>query len=123
MVNKSQFLNAIEQNITMVRGDNLTFNFSLQGLGNQAAYEALTVEFNAAYNITEAPCLSCDTEDGIELYSYDSSADKAIFTVCVIPEKTKELDLTRYYYNLQIKDTDNVITLMRGRLTLVYEID
>jgi hypothetical protein len=32
------------------------------------------------------------------------------------------LPLTRYYYELKVKDEYNVITLMRGHLTLLYDL-
>ena len=123
MVNKQDYLNAFEQNIDMVRGDTLVFNFTLKGLGSQSAYEDLEVEFNASDSITNAPSIIADTDDGISLEEYDVTKDVALFSVSLSPDKTKEMDLMRYYYNLQIKDDDNVVTLMRGRLTLLYEID
>jgi hypothetical protein len=81
------------------------------------------VEFNASDSITNAPSIIADTDDGISLEEYDSTKDVALFSVSLSPDKTKDMDLMRYYYNLQIKDDDNVVTLMRGRLTLLYEID
>ena len=124
MINKQDYLNAVNQNIEMVRGDTLIFNFSLRGLGSSAVYEALTIEFNAAYNIGDAPSIvASNDDDGVTLDEYDSATDTATYTVCIAPEKTKDLDLSRFYYNLQAKDDENTITLMRGRLTLLYEID
>ena len=119
MINKQDFINAIEQNIEMVRGDTMTFNFTLKGL-SQSDCEALEVEFNVSDTPSNGACITCEIDDGVDLVSY--SDNTALFAVCVSPDKTKDLDLARYYYNLQIKDEDNVLTLMRGRFTLLYDI-
>ena len=120
MVNKQDYMNAINQNIEMVRGDTLAFNFQLMGLGSRAAYEALDVAFAVTENYDKAALFEVTNGNGIELESYEN--DTATFSVCVAPELTKNIDVMRYFYDLQIKDTANVITLMRGYLTLVYDV-
>lgn len=120
MVNKQAFLNAVNQNIEMVRGDSLTFNFILRGLGSEAAYEALTVNFAVADN--SQTYINLTNDSGIELLQYDSESDIATFVVALAPEDTKTLDVARYRYDLQVKNTSNVLTLMRGYLTLLWEI-
>ena len=122
MVNKQDFFNAVNQNIDMVRGDNLAFNFQLSGLGSRSAYEDLLVTFAVAEHYDNESIIECTLDNGIALESYNAANDTATFSVFVAPNKTKTLDLTRYYYDLQIKDDTNVVTLMRGRLTLVYDI-
>lgn len=119
MVNKQDYLNAINQNIDMVRGDTLAFNFKLQGL-TQAECEALEVTFAITDNYAEGAQATIDTESGITLESYTDCV--ALFSVCLAPEITAEMDVARYYYDLQIKDTANTITLMRGTLTLLPEV-
>ena len=120
MINKQQYINAVNQNIDMVRGDNLAFNFQLTGLGSRAAYEALTCTFAVADQYDADPVVECTNGSGIELEDYTD--DTATFSVFVAPNQTKELDPARYYYDLQIKDDDNVLTLMRGCLTIVYDV-
>lgn len=120
MINKQDYINAITQNIEMVRGDTLAFNFQLMGLGSRAAYEALTCTFAVAEYYDGEKIVECTNADGIELEDY--TGDTATFSVCIAPNKTKELNPARYYYDLQIKDDDNVITLMRGNFTLVFDI-
>lgn len=122
MINKQDFINAFNQNIDMVRGDTLAFNFQLSGLGSQSEYEALIVTFAVAENYDDEALIECTNGNGVTLESYDVTKDIALFSVSVSPNKTKTLDLARYYYDLQIKDENNVITLMRGRLTLVYDV-
>lgn len=123
MVNKQGFLNAFNQDFDMVRGDTLCFSFQLQGLGSQAAYNNLNIIFAVAEHYDDDSYLFGATkEHGITLEEYDSDTDTATFSVYIAPALTKSLELMRYYYDLQIKDTSNVITLMRGRLTLLWDV-
>ena len=122
MINKQDYINSINQNIDMVRGDTLAFNFALHGLGEQSAYELLAVTMAIAEHYNSDPLIELNNEDGIALSSYDAVKDNAIFTVYLAPNKTKTLDLTRYYYDLQLKTDTDVLTLMRGRLSLLYDI-
>lgn len=120
MINKQAYINAITQDIEMVRGDTLAFNFQLSGLGSREEYEALTVNFAIAEKYDGMVLINCTNGAGIELEDY--TGDVATFSVCVAPNLTQPLDVARYYYDLQIKDDYNVVTLMRGRLTLVYDV-
>lgn len=122
MVNKQDFLNAINLNIDMVRGDTMAFNFQLAGLGDRTEYENLEVIFAVAEHYDDDAIIEITKTDGIALEAYDAEKDTALFSVYVAPNYTKNMDLERYYYDLQIKDTDNVITLMRGRLTLLWDV-
>ena len=122
MVNKQNYLNSIEQNIDIVRGDTLAFNFQLAGLGSRADYEALSVMFAVAEHYDDEALIEVDTTNGVTLEDYNEADDVALYSVSVAPALTKDLDLARYYYDLQIKDTDNTITLMRGRFTLLWDV-
>lgn len=117
------FNNAINLDFDMVRGDTLLFNFQLAGLGSYEEYEDLSIIFAVAEHYDDEPLLiGSDNTDGITLEEYDTETDTALFSVYVAPGKTKGLELGRYYYDLQIKDETNVITLMRGRMTLVWDV-
>lgn len=122
MINKQDYINAITQDIDMIRGDTLAFNFQLQGLGSRSVYEGLVVTFAVAEHYDDESIIEIFNDNGIELEYYDRVADVATFSVSVAPNYTKTLDLNRYYYDLQIKDTNNVITLMRGRLTIKWDV-
>lgn len=121
MVNKQEYLNAITQDIEMVRGDTLVFNFQLSGLGSRQAYEDLIVAFSVAEEYDETAIFKVTKDNGIELADYEN--DTATFTVSVAPEMTEGMDLARYFYTLQIKDDSDVVTLMMGRLTLIWDIE
>lgn len=122
MINKQDFINAINQNIDMIRGDTLAFNFQLTGLGSQDAYEDLLITFAVAEHYDDEELIEITNADGIDLEEYNTATDTATFSVYIAPNKTKTLDLVGYYYDLQIKDDTNVITLMRGRLTLKWDV-
>ena len=119
MVNNQDFINAITKNIDMVKGDTLAFNFQLQGLVGEMP-DAIT--FSCAEHYDATPLFMKTLSDGISLETYDEVKDLATYSVRVAPSDTKNLDLTRYYYDLEVIIGDDVITLMRGRLTLVYEV-
>lgn len=119
MINKQDFINAITQNIDMVKGDTLAFNFELQGLeGNNP--DAIT--FSCSEHYDDAPLFTADLSDGITLEEYNDEKDIALYSVKIAPNKTESLNLNRYYYDLELKIDEDVITLMRGRLTLLYEV-
>ena len=122
MVNKQDYLNAITQNIEMVRGDTLAFDFQLSGLGSRAAYEDMGVTLAVAEHYEDESLIELSNGYGIELEDYNAVTDTATYSVILSPNQTKTLDLARYYYDLQIQDSDNVITLMRGRLTLLWDV-
>lgn len=122
MVNKQSFNNAIDLDFNMVRGDTLCFNFQLAGFGSREEYESLNVTFSVAEHYDDTPLIENNIDTGITLEEYDTETDTATFSVSLQPDQTKSMELARYYYDLQIKDSTNVITLMRGRLTLVWDV-
>lgn len=122
MINKQDFLNAWTQEIEMVRGDTLAFNFQLAGLGSESEYEDLTCVFAVSEHYEKDNVVEVTNYNGISLVEYDAAHDIATFGVSVAPAKTKNLPLTRYSYELKIKDSTNVITLMRGHLTLLFNL-
>ena len=122
MINRQDYINAINQNIDMIRGDTLAFNFQLTGLGSQDAYEDLLITFAVAEHYDDEELIEITNADGIDLEEYNAATDTATYSVYIAPNKTKTLDLASYYYDLQIKDDTNVITLMRGRLTLKWDV-
>lgn len=118
MVNNQNFLNSINQNIDMVKGDTLAFNFQIQGLNGDEA----TFKFTVKEHPDEEILFAANLEDGISLVDYDALKDIATYSVHISPENTKGLALGRYYYDLEMQVNTDVLTLMRGRLTLLYEI-
>lgn len=118
MVNSQTFLNALTSDIEMVRGDTMVFNFQLEGL--QGATPDFT--FTCNDNPEGTTYFTVDTTDGVELLEYDSDNDVATYAVTVAPYKTQTMDIARYYYDLKMELDTDVITLLRGRLTLLYDV-
>ena len=123
MINKQDFINAFNQNIEMVRGDTLAFNFILSGLNDFDYYNSFNVLFSVSEHYNEPIIIQSKKGDGISLYKYDGDKDEAIYSVYVAPEKTLTMDTGRYYYDLKIEDDTNTLTLMRGILTLIYNVE
>lgn len=119
MINRQDYLNAINQNIEMVKGDTLAFNFQLQGLGG---VDPDTIIFSCAEQYGDNPIFTVDLTNGIDQVDYDVTKDVATYSVRIAPQKTATLDVNRYYYDMQITINSDVITLMRGRLALLNEV-
>lgn len=118
MINKQAYINSFNQNIDMIKGDTLSFNFILKGLGGNPD----SIIFACAEKYGETPIFTASVGDGITLETYDTLTDTATYSVWVDPVKTYNLDAGRYNYDLQITHNDDVFTLMRGSLTLLNDI-
>ena len=123
MVNKQDYLNAVTQNIEIVRGDTLAFDFILGGLKQLSAYRRFGAFFNIVEHYGDNILAQSSINNGISLDEYDAEKDTALYSVVLAPGKTKNLDTGRYFYELKIEDETNVVTLMRGSFTLLYNID
>lgn len=117
-MNKQDFNNSIYQDIDMIRGDTLSFNFILTGTGG----EMPEFVFSCAEEYSNTPLFIATNTDGVSLVRYDEIIDEALFNVRIDPEKTKNLDLTTYFYDLQMTFNEDIITLMRGHLKLLYDV-
>lgn len=114
------FFNPIKRDITIIRGDTLSFAFQVQGLDGQTPNEiAFTCKETPE---SDTPLFSVDLNDHIRERSYDSERDITTYVVRIPPILTADLELGRYFYDLQININNDIITLMRGRLSLEYEI-
>lgn len=119
MINKQDYINAVNQNIDMVKGDTLAFNFQLQGLGGE---DPDIIILSCAEHYGDIPLFTVNLNNGIEKVDYNVTKDVATYSVRIAPQKTATLDVNRYYYDMQITINDDVITLMRGRLALLNEV-
>lgn len=127
MINKHDFNNSVYENIEMVQGDTLSFNFMITGLrlGTPVALNA-TYTFSCADEkdilFTATSAHGEEEADGITLVEYNEQKDVATYAVYISPAKTKDLELARYYYDLQMEIDDNRYTLLRGRLELLMQV-
>lgn len=115
------FYNAIKKEIEMVRGDSMAFNFQIAGLAGMPIVDIyftckdkpLDEEFYFQQSYTGG---------GITLQNYDEETDTGTYCVRVRPDQTKNLDPARYYYDLELVAGSDVLTLMKGRLTIDYDV-
>lgn len=114
------FFNPIKRDITMIRGDTMSFGFQIQGLGGQTP-RVITFTCKETPE-SDTDLFSVDLNDHIRERSYDSEHDIRTYVVRIPPILTADLELGRYFYDLQININNDIITLMRGRLSLEYEI-
>ena len=120
MYNTGYFFNAIRRDISMIRGDTMSFSFQLKGLGGQRPED---IKFTCKETIEdEEPLFTCYLNESITEISYDPDKDLLTYRVRVRPYQTAELDLGRFYYDLELKVNGDIITLMTGRFSLEPEI-
>lgn len=117
----TDFNNAINLNISMVKGDTMSFGFELQGLEGE---HPDSINFACKEQIDDANYIfNKDLTDGIELAGYDSENDILTYVVRVAPADTASVDIGQYFYDLSIGVNTDVLTLMRGKLTIVWEVN
>lgn len=99
-------------NISMVRGDTLSFGFEVEG----------QTQLDSAF-------FSCKTNSDDILYIFQKSLNDGIsaasateYRVRVAPEDTKNVNLGTYYYDLQIGANSDIYTILRGRLKILPDI-
>lgn len=114
------FYNAIRRDITMIQNDTMSFGFQVQGLQGQRPS-------NIVFTCKETPeikesLFSVSFDDHIILRSYDEDNDVLTYVLRIPPELTEDIELGRYYYDLQLTVNYDILTLMKGRLTLEYQV-
>ena len=114
------FYNAIRKEITMIKGDTLAFNFQVQGLGGAtpASIYFTCREKPESQNYYFQRSLG----NGITRVDYDAETDTATYSVRVRPDNTDDLTAGRYYYDLQMTVENDVLTLMKGRLNIEWDV-
>ena len=120
MYNEGFFYNAIKRDIAMVRGDTMAFAFQVKGLQGQAP-EHIYFTCKSKIEDEDAVFMVSDANT-IDLRSYESETDIFTYTVRIPPNKTAELELGRYFYDLKVEVDSDVITLMIGRLSIEYDV-
>lgn len=115
------FYNAIKKEIEMVKGDSMAFNFQLAGLSGMEVKE-ISFTCKDKPSDEEFYFKQTLTGGGISLQGYDEETDTATYCVRVRPDQTRNIEPARYYYDLELQVGDDVLTLMKGRLTLDYDV-
>lgn len=104
-----------DKNITMVRGDTLSFNiFVTDPDGN-----AVTVDS------ADFTCKKLATDES-NVFRKSLNAgilqDDDCLTVRVAPSDTENVDAGRYFYDCQIGVDDDVFTILKGILTIEQDV-
>lgn len=114
------FYNPTQYDISMIKGDTMSFGFQLQGLDNTPP-DDITFTCKETPESSE-PLFELYIDNGIEFREYDSETDTATYSLRLPPEATQELAVGRYFYDLQLTAGDDVLTLLIGRFAIDYEI-
>ena len=120
MIHGQDFYNPIDKELYIVQGDTLSFNFQIAGLAGAEPSFIMTCinHFNDADALFTAT-----SEDGeISQIDYDAEKDTYTYSLRVPPAKTKGLDLARLYYDLKLLVNSDTITLMRGKINILYQV-
>ncbi len=114
------FNNSIKRDISMVRGDTLSFGFQITGLEGQEPDE---IYFSCKENLEDVEYIfSISLGNGIEKRSYEQATDTLTYGVRVAPELTEDVEFGKYFYDLQLDINDDVLTLMKGKLSIEWEV-
>ena len=116
------FYNVLKKDITMVKGDTMSFGFQLQGLDGSVPSD---ITFSCKNNPEDKDAVfTCklSEEDGVWIDSEDTVHDILTYGVRVAPAKTEDLNTGRYFYDLEIDVNNDVFTLMKGRLLIEYDV-
>ena len=100
-------------NLTMVRGDTLSFGLEL--VNAEQDIDAAYFTCKASWS-TDEFLFQKTMDDGIE------TEDTGKYRIRVAPDDTFYLDPATYYYDFEIQINGDVFTLLRGALTLLPDV-
>lgn len=102
-----------DKNITMTRGDTLSFGLEIEGLEQDldTAYFTCKSSFSATSNVFQK-----SLGDGI------SKVATGQYRCRVAPEDTEGLVAGTYYYDFEIGVNDDIFTLMKGALIIEPDV-
>lgn len=112
-----KFLND-DGNITMTKGDTLSFGMELLDENGEAFSEDLeSAFFTCKQNYTDAVnVFKKSIGDGI------SKIGEGLYTVRVAPEDTESIEAGKYFYDLQISASSDVFTILKGVLEIEQDV-
>lgn len=104
-------------NITATRGDTISFNFQIELDGVVQELSNLVFSVKASTDDTNY-LFQRFLGNGIT----QSEEDNTIYTVNIEPRFTEDLDIGRYYYDLQATVNTSVVTVCKGILNLTFDV-
>lgn len=103
-----------DEYITMTRGDTLSFGLEVEGDALDTAYFTVKKSFSDETPVFQKSLGT--TVDGITLI------EEGKYAVRIAPEDTENLEVGKYYYDLQIGVNGDVFTVKRGILELEADV-
>lgn len=108
----------MKQNFEMVKGDTMAFGVEIEFDESPQALEE--VYFSCKSINDEKTLFKKALNDGISLVK--TEGNKMYYRVRIAPQDTKNLEIGRYHYDLEIRTNGDVYTILRGILNIVKEI-
>lgn len=102
----------VDEYITMVRGDTLSFN--IQVIGEDTVLDG--AYFTIKKNYDEDPVAQISLGAGI------SALGEGLYVVRLAPSHTYNLPVGKYYYDLQLDKGNDSFTVKRGIIELVNDV-
>ena len=100
-------------NITMIRGDTLSFGLEIEGLEQDldTAYFTVKTSLSSDENVVRK-----SLGDGI------TKAETGKYVIRMAPADTASLDAGEYYYSFEVGVNGDVFTLLIGTLDIIYDV-
>lgn len=107
-----------ELNLELTKGDTLSFGVEIYNLGQplDKAYFTCRSNYDDGGYIFQKRL-----NQGITLSSTDEFGNY-IYVVRVAPEDTENITVGKYYYDMQIELNSDVFTILKGILTIDYDV-
>lgn len=108
----------MKQNFEMVKGDTMAFGLEIEF--DEDPQELEEVYFSCKSILDNKALFRKDLNNGISLVK--AEGNKMYYRVRIAPQDTKNLEVGRYNYDLEIRTNGDVYTILRGILNIVKEI-
>lgn len=100
-------------NISMTRGDTLSFVIEIDGLGTT---ELDSIKFSCKKDLDGAYLFQKSLGDGI------TRIDENKYNIKLKSEDTENARLGGYFYDLQLTLGDSVLTVLKGKLEITFDV-
>jgi len=106
-------MNYYTNDIRHVKGDTFSCAMVIDDLGQDL--DSVYFTCRDGQNDDSEVLFEAGLNDGISIVEYDENKDIRKYAIRVAPEKTKNLQIGTYFYDLQIGVNYDIFTIMRGR--------
>ena len=106
--------NMCESNITMIKGDTLSFGIEIEGLDGQ--------DLESAYFTCKEILTAEQTIFQKSLSNGITKVDDGKYVVRVAPEDTENVVAGEYWYDCEIGINNDIYTILLGALTILQDV-